>query len=85
MPASQSVDLHTKIWALLEENESGARDLFNRLLPCLTLNACMGWQFTSRSCGAVSSLRPPAAFRRVPDIRTCRSSRPFGRMWRRSC
>ena len=43
MPASQSVDLHTKIWQLLEANdETAARELFNRLLPLLNFERMHG-------------------------------------------
>ena len=43
MPASQSVDLHTKIWQLLEANdETAARALFNRLLPLLNFERMHG-------------------------------------------
>ena len=43
MPASQSTDLHTQIWQLLEQDdEAAARALFNRLLPLLNFERMHG-------------------------------------------
>lgn len=43
MPASQSLDIHTQIWQLLEANdEAAARTLFNRLLPLINFERMHG-------------------------------------------
>jgi 4-hydroxy-tetrahydrodipicolinate synthase len=46
MPACELVDLQVKVWNLLESGqERAARDLFNRLLPVLTMEQLYGATF----------------------------------------
>jgi 4-hydroxy-tetrahydrodipicolinate synthase len=43
MPASQLTDLQVKIWGLLEQNdEAGARKLFNQVLPLISFERMHG-------------------------------------------
>lgn len=82
MPASQSVDLHTRIWGLLEENdEHGARALFNRLLPLLNFERMHGVAvykqvFLRRGIFASAASRIPGAYLDRQDLQE------FEAIWR---
>ncbi len=74
MPASQSVDLHTRIWGKLEENdELGARALFNQLLPLLNFERMHGVAvykqvFLRRGIFASAASRIPGAYLDNEDL-----------------
>jgi dihydrodipicolinate synthase/N-acetylneuraminate lyase len=74
MPASQSVDLHTKIWQLLEANdETSARALFNRLLPLLNFERMHGVAvykqvFVRRGIFTSAASRIPGAYLDQHDL-----------------
>lgn len=82
MPASQSVDLHTKIWQLLEANEeTAARALFNRLLPLLNFERMHGVAvykqvFKRREIFTSTASRIPGAFLDQQDLQE------FDAIWR---
>jgi dihydrodipicolinate synthase/N-acetylneuraminate lyase len=82
MPASQSVDLHTKIWQLLEANdETAARALFNRLLPLLNFERMHGVAvykqvFKRRQIFTSTASRIPGAFLDQQDLQE------FDAIWR---
>ena len=82
MPASQSVDIHTRIWQLLEENdEPAARALFNRLLPLLNFERMHGVAvykqvFKRRGVFTSTASRIPGAYLDQQDLQE------FDAIWR---
>ncbi len=82
MPASQSVDVHAQIWRMLEEeNETGARTLFNRLLPLLNFERMHGVAvykqvFRRRGIFTSTASRIPGAYLDQHDLRE------FDAIWR---
>ena len=82
MPASQSVDIHTRIWQLLEANdEPAARALFNRLLPLLNFERMHGVAvykqvFKRRGVFTSTASRIPGAYLDQQDLQE------FDAIWR---
>ena len=74
MPASQSIDVHTSIWDLLEaKDENAARALFNRLLPLLNFERMHGVAvykqvFLRRGIFASAASRIPGAYLDSQDL-----------------
>lgn len=82
MPASQSVDLHSRIWQLLEaDKEEEARSLFNRLLPLLNFERMHGVAvykqvFLRRGIFTSTASRIPGAYLDRQDLKE------FDAIWR---
>ena len=82
MPASQSVDLHTRIWQHLENNEEAdARALFNRLLPLINFERMHGVAvykqvFLRRGIFTSTASRIPGAYLDQQDLQE------FDAIWR---
>ena len=82
MPASQSVDLHAKVWRLLGANEeAAARALFNRMLPLLNFERMHGVAvykqvFLRRGIFASTASRIPGAYLDRQDLQE------FDAIWR---
>lgn len=74
MPASQSIDLHTRIWELLEANdEPAARRLFNQLLPLINFERMHGVAvykqvFLRRGIFTSTASRIPGAYLDEQDL-----------------
>ena len=74
MPASQSIDLHTRIWGLLEaKDEPAARRLFNLLLPLINFERMHGVAvykqvFLRRGIFTSTASRIPGAYLDQQDL-----------------